>query len=32
MVNPFLTGAHYDTETAIMLEKANITDIGKAVE
>ena len=31
MVNPFLTGAHYDTETAIMLEKANITDIGKAV-
>ena len=31
MVNPFLTGAHYDTETAIMLEKANVTDIGKAV-
>lgn len=31
MVNPFLSSTHYDTETAIMLERAYVTDIGKAV-
>lgn len=31
MVNPFLSSTHYDTETAIMLERAYITDIGNAV-
>ena len=31
MVNPFLSSTHYDTETAIMLERAYITDIGRAV-
>lgn len=31
MVNPFLSSAKYDTETAIMLEQAYIHDIGKAV-
>lgn len=31
MVNPFLSSAKYDTETAIMLEQANILDIGNAV-
>lgn len=31
MVNPFLSSTHYDTETAIMLERAYVTDIGRAV-
>ena len=31
MVNPFLSSTHYDTETAIMLERAYVTDIGNAV-
>ena len=31
MVNPFLSSKNYDTETAIMLERANVLDIGKAV-
>ena len=31
MVNPFLSGEHYDTETAIMLENATILDIENAV-
>ena len=31
MVNPFLSKELYDIETAIMLEKANVIDIGKAV-
>lgn len=31
MVNPFLSSTNYDTETAIMLERAYITDIGRAV-
>lgn len=31
MVNPFLSGEHYDTETAIMLEKATVLDIKNAV-
>lgn len=31
MVNPFLSSTNYDTETAIMLERAYITDIGNAV-
>lgn len=31
MVNPFLSNTHYDTETAIMLERAYVTDIGNAV-
>ena len=31
MVNPFLSSEHYDTETALMLERAYITDIGNAV-
>lgn len=31
MVNPFLSSKTYDTETAIMLERAYILDIGKAV-
>ena len=31
MVNPFLSNTNYDTETAIMLERAYITDIGNAV-
>ena len=29
MVNPFLSSTNYDTETAIMLERAYITDIGR---
>ena len=31
MVNPFLSSTNYDTETAIMLERAYVTDIGNAV-
>ncbi len=31
MVNPFLSKELYDIETAIMLEKANVVDIGNAV-
>lgn len=31
MVNPFLSSKNYDTETAIMLERAYVHDIGKAV-
>lgn len=31
MVNPFLSSKNYDTETAIMLERANVLDIGCAV-
>jgi len=31
MVNPFLSSTNYDTETAIMLERAYVTNIGKAV-
>ena len=31
MVNPFLSSKNYDTETAIMLERAYVLDIGKAV-
>lgn len=31
MENPYLTGSIHDTETAIMLEQANIYDIGNAV-
>lgn len=31
MANPFLTDGHDEIETAIMLEKAYVTDIGKAV-
>ena len=31
MVNPFLSSTNYDVETAIMLEKATVTDIGNAV-
>lgn len=31
MVNPFLSGEHYDTETAVMLEKATVLDIKNAV-
>lgn len=31
MVNPFLSSKNYDTETAIMLERANVLDIGRAV-
>lgn len=31
MVNPFLSSTNYDTETAIMLERTYITDIGNAV-
>ena len=31
MVNPFLSSKNYDTETAIMLERANVLDIGNAV-
>lgn len=31
MVNPFLSSTNYDTETAIMLERAYVTDIGRAV-
>ena len=31
MVNPFLSSTNYDTETAIMLERANVLDIGNAV-
>lgn len=31
MVNPFLSGERYDTETAIMLEQALVSDIGNAV-
>lgn len=31
MANPFLTTGHEEIETAIMLEKAYVTDIGKAV-
>ena len=31
MANPFLTESHEEIETAIMLEKAFVTDIGKAV-
>lgn len=31
MVNPFLSSKNYDTKTAVMLERANITDIGNAV-
>lgn len=31
MVNPFLSSKNYDTETAIMLERAYVTDIGNAV-
>ena len=31
MANPFLTDTHDEIETAIMLEKAYITDIGKSV-
>ena len=31
MVNPFLSGEHNDTETAIMLENATVLDIENAV-
>lgn len=31
MVNPFLSSKNYDTETAVMLERAYVTDIGNAV-
>lgn len=31
MVNPFLSGEHYDTETAIMLENTTVLDIENAV-
>ena len=31
MVNPFLSGKNYDTDTALLFEKAYITDIGNAV-
>ena len=31
MVNPFLSSKTYDTETAIMLERAYVLDIGNAV-
>ena len=31
MVNPFLSSKNYDTKTAVMLERANIIDIGNAV-
>lgn len=31
MVNPFLSSTNYDIETAIMLERAYVTDIGNAV-
>lgn len=31
MYNPFLSSRNYDTETAVMLEKATVMDIGKAV-
>lgn len=31
MVNPFLSSKNYDTETAIMLERAYVLDIGNAV-
>lgn len=31
MVNPFLSGKNYDTTTAVILEKANVLDIGRSV-